>query len=132
MRLRLEVCGAGLLLALPLALPAEPAKAKKPDPISVTVWPPVILAGRGVQARVTIVIQPHLSNHGVYLQWWIGDRGEQGISFWTIDGDSPIQYVRDVKYVNCPGELTVRATLVREDSGGRSSGIVAEARAQLQ
>jgi len=68
----------------------------------------------------------------VYLQWWIGERGEQGLSFWTINGDSAIQYVRYIRYVTYPGVLIVRATLVREQLSGRPKGFRAEAHVEVK
>jgi len=125
-----------LLATLPLLLLAGPVERRKPDSprpaISVTTWPPIIMAGPAAQVRVTILVPPHPANRGVYLQWWIGDRGEQGLSFWTIDGDSPVQHVRGIKYVRHPGVLMVRVTLVRQRPDGRPTGLKAEARVEVR
>ena len=125
-----------LAAALPFFLLASPAKRRQLDsvrpPVSVTAWPPIVIAGPAVQVRVTVLVSPHPANRGVYLQWWIGDRGEQGLSFWTIDGDSAIQHVRYIRYVRYPGVLIVRATLVREQPSGRPKGFRAEAHVEVK
>ena len=128
----IRICGLTVVLALlTLVMPTRAIRPRPSPPVTVTAWPQVVLAGPHVVVRVTVSVLRHPDNRGVYLQWWIGDRGEQGLSYWSIDGDSPVQHVRYVRYVRHPGALVIRATLVRE-IGGRARGYKAETTVEVR
>jgi len=106
--------------------PITPADKKLEPPLRLVAFPRIVQASPDTWVRATIFVPRDKRNSGLYLQWWIGDSGEYGLSYWDLDGDSPAQYVKRIKHVSSRGLLIIRATLVRV-IGGKFRGTKVEA-----